>query len=66
MQSVLTRAELDLPFTADFEARVRDWQEQNHSGAHGEHRHAPQDAGFSDERIAADFAFYTDRFGHLC
>lgn len=58
--------ELDLPFTAEFEARVKDWHEANHSGAHGEHRHAPQDVGFSDERIAADFRFYTDRFGHLC
>lgn len=59
-------AELDLPFTAEFEARAQDWHERNHSGAHGEHRHAPQDVGFSDERIAADFAFYTNRFGHLC
>lgn len=59
-------AELDLPFTAEFEAKARDWHEANHSGAHGEHRHAPQDVGFSDERITADFAFYLERFGHLC
>jgi len=59
-------AELGLPFSAEFEARARDWHEANHSGAHGEHKHAPQDVGFSPERIAADFAFYTERFGHKC
>jgi hypothetical protein len=59
-------AGLGLPFSAEFEARARDWHLRNHSGAHGEHRHTPQQVGFSDERIAADFAFYTDKFGHLC
>jgi len=58
--------ELGLPFTEVFEAKARDWHEANHSGAHGTHRHAPDDVGFSAERIAADFAFYTDKFGHLC
>ncbi len=58
--------QLGLPFTADFERKVHDWHAQNHSGAHGEHRHALEDVGFTAEQIHADFAFYTDRFGHLC
>jgi hypothetical protein len=57
---------LGLEFTPEFERSVHDWHAQNHSGAHGEHRHSPADVGFSDERIRADFAFYTERFGHLC
>jgi Sulfotransferase family len=56
---------LGLPFTADFEERVRAWHTQNHSGAHGEHRHSLEDVGFTAEQIRADFAFYTDKFAHL-
>lgn len=54
---------IGLPFTAQFEESVRAWHEQNHSGAHGQHRHSLEDIGFSEDRIRTDFAFYTERFG---
>jgi hypothetical protein len=56
---------LGLPFAADFETRVQQWHQQNHAGAHGEHRHSPEDVGFAEATIRADFAFYSDRFSHL-
>lgn len=57
---------LGLPLTDEFVAQVRAWLAENHAGAHGTHRYSAEDYGFSDERIRADFAFYSDRFGHLC
>lgn len=59
-------AALDLPFTSSYADAVRRWNEANHAGAHGSHDYTAQAFGFSEDEIRSDFAFYTERFGHLC
>lgn len=56
---------LGQPFTGTFADDVKRWQAANHSGAHGSHAYTAQEYGFSEEEIRADFAFYTERFGHF-
>ncbi|RVT93197.1 sulfotransferase family protein [Sphingomonas crocodyli] len=56
---------LKLPFTDSYADAVRAYSNTNATGAHGSHKYTPEQFGLTPERIRADFAFYTDRFGDL-
>jgi Sulfotransferase family len=43
--------------------RVRDFQDVNPAGKHGQHSYSPEQFGLDAERIRRRFASYTDRFG---
>ncbi len=53
---------LNLAWPNGFEHTVGDWQENNRSGAHGQHRYTAEQFGLSATQIHTDYQFYIDRF----
>lgn len=53
---------LDLELTPDVASALRDWQETNRSGAHGEHLYTAEQFGLSEAQLRDDYRFYIDHF----
>ena len=51
-----------LDLTPETEQAVRDWQEANRAGAHGEHRYTPEQFGLSAAQVRDDYDFYIRHF----
>ena len=55
----------DLPFSADYEARLKGEAAASVSGRLGKHKHNPEDYGIRAEEIHEALPKYYARFGHL-
>ncbi len=51
------------PFTAEAEAAMNAFMQNNQQGKHGKHTYALEDYGLTREQVRAHFKDYTDRFG---
>ena len=63
VQAIATAYEkIDQPFDDSFAHRITEYLANKPQGKHGTHRYAPEDWGFSKEKIRDEFAPYTDHY----
>ena len=55
-------AALDIEITPAFQQSIVDWRRDNPPGKRGTHDYALSDYGLDAGQVAADYAFYIDRF----
>ena len=56
-------ARFDVPMSAEAEARLSAWREDNPRGKHGEHRYTLEEFGLSQSMIYDRYAAYLEHFG---
>lgn len=54
---------LGIAMSPGFEEAIMTWRRENPAGKRGTHDYALEDYGLDAAAVAADYAFYTDRFG---
>ncbi len=55
--------QLDMPWPANHDTRLREYLAAKPKGKHGEHRYTFADVGLDEDSVRATFARYVDRYG---